>query len=843
MAPPLLNEYKLPFALNRIAKTVSGGPGLAPRGTRLATAICVVIFSLLFFLLPAIGSYFINQMWTVSLLSSLVFGGGFSVLHLITYGIAWGYQKDAVRTLSDQESQRFLQGEASLEGNPFAAAFKYLFVKEQAVVSGAFLGLASHVLTLQLGTSNAVLSNGIFYALAWLAVCMCHWPLLCKKPAEPNTYHTEDVAAIDDYSRLIHVLLPLALLALEGSIPALQYIHDGLLWILVLLPIVWAAGFAPTARILSEMGLERLNTVLFGCSPTTNNLQLSIMLMLNLVVSAVLVLLFFYQLPFAGLLAAAGLSTILGSRLIALHIVAKSLRVSTAHILGTDPAACRNTSPQVLLPLRLCVAVGLGVLIWMMDSTSARHPWASFLQYGVIALTLLVKATRELQQVRIPSLLPLLLNPLALHSDSLVSKGLGLLHSFSATVLFYGVHTYIFCSSIATTFSFFADPSSRLLDVWKVLMIARAFNISARSVEPTGVAVCLVVAIQQWTAFQTSSFGSWWGALDFGTMLFLSHLAKNCILRLLRKTAFWVLSLTHFLTHKKERHPTWSLWMAPILVVSPLTIVIASVLDAPCMPFLGLPLFIVSFPRPKRFWEPIANEYATGRDVPLYMSMAPTLLCKLSEAIRLGRYPPIHAGTMFLARFESRIMVIRGIEAWFEGSIATITATELEPTSCHALEGTVVDEVLDKTLDSDQRTWTNQHLLNTLQPLGSLTVSGYVESETVTTGILTNNSFTTSFPPLFFKVLAFYFFKRMDLQQMLAFRGSPVNSTIATQIKTVFPTLWFELVKQNSPKYQAALKSMNIGRLAELNETITGVIQTAFIVMLGASLSSAGSLV
>lgn len=110
----------------------------------------------------------------------------------------------------------------------------------------------------------------------------------------------------------------------------------------------------------------------------------------------------------------------------------------------------------------------------------------------------------------------------------------------------------------------------------------------------------------------------------------------------------------------------------------------------------------------------IANEYASGKDVPLYVSLAPTLIKELSKAISDGKVPTLDPGDVFLARFESRILIIRGVERWYEGMSCIITATELEPTSCHALEGLAVDDVLDKTLEQTSKNWRNNNLLNTL---------------------------------------------------------------------------------------------------------------------------------
>ncbi|KAJ3000562.1 Pecanex-like protein 4 [Globomyces sp. JEL0801] len=47
------------------------------------------------------------------------------------------------------------------------------------------------------------------------------------------------------------------------------------------------------------------------------------------------------------------------------------------------------------------------------------------------------------------------------------------------------------------------------------------------------------------------------------------------------------------------------------------------------------------------------------------MSLAPTLLQSISKSIKTGKLPPLYPGAVFLARFESRIVIIRGIESCF----------------------------------------------------------------------------------------------------------------------------------------------------------------------------------
>ena len=61
-------------------------------------------------------------------------------------------------------------------------------------------------------------------------------------------------------------------------------------------------------------------------------------------------------------------------------------------------------------------------------------------------------------------------------------------------------------------------------------------------------------------------------------------------------------------------------------------------------------------------------------------------------------------GTVLLARFESRILMIRCLENSFEDAKVMVIGAELEPTSCHSVEGTELDSVLDRCFGDTGRT-------------------------------------------------------------------------------------------------------------------------------------------
>ena len=142
--------------------------------------------------------------------------------------------------------------------------------------------------------------------------------------------------------------------------------------------------------------------------------------------------------------------------------------------------------------------------------------------------------------------------------------------------------------------------------------------------------------------------------------------------------------------------------------------------------------------------------------------MIPSFLDRISVAIRLGDIPLPDPGDVFLARMESRILLIRSIQKRFDGIMTSIVACELEPTSCHAIEGTVVDEILDK---SDHSHF-NLDFFNTLTPLGSIQVEAYSESKIITTGILDNPDSLRMIPSIFYKILIYFMSHEMNDQEL-----------------------------------------------------------------------------
>ncbi|KAJ3251727.1 Pecanex-like protein 4 [Boothiomyces macroporosus] len=211
--------------------------------------------------------------------------------------------------------------------------------------------------------------------------------------------------------------------------------------------------------------------------------------------------------------------------------------------------------------------------------------------------------------------------------------------------------------------------------------------------------------------------------------------------------------------------------------------------------------------------------------------MAPSLMDVMANGVSKGKIPLSHNGSEYLVRFESKILLVRLVENWYEGASVYITGTELEPTSCHSLEGTEVDHVLDAALD--ERHIFNQNLLHTLLPVSTVRGTAYSETNQITTGIIDDQNFSKPLAQTFMKFLIFFFFQKLDLESILSYRDVPANRALIQHYRAAFPVKWFDLVKQYSIQYSKSAVGISFGRHLDIDESIITIILSGYIIMLG----------
>jgi hypothetical protein len=727
---------------------------------------------------------------------------------------------DRVKGYTIQSNGIIDDGEVELDGNPFMSTIEFSFQKRnlplqfhviRSLVTGAVMFACFNVLSkARMGHTTSF----ILFIFVWIAICIAWYPLIGKAPIEPNTYHIEDSFEIDEYSRIFLVAV--------GCLMYYYLLNEGVLIGIAILPVCWAMGIIPSLRIMTLTIAERLIVVCLGGSPCAN-IPLFVAQTCIRTVAAVGML--FFLIYTNQSLQFIGLSFIFGW--IMSHRSFFELFVNQFQKFGSFPlynATRIGSYEKIEKSLQFVISVAIVIPFLLGYKLSHMKNIADCLLWTILGTIHLISG---LQQKLLPSAFPILINPFYTSNHSLYSQALCKLHYVLDLIIPIGVLLNISFHTVVIDTHTLADL------VWNAVMLIRLY--ATIWVYPKSTLYSVTVA----SIIQRLYFSNpVWNSVQFPTKIFLIDLLLIFLKLMLLKTTFWVVSLYHFLFDRKERHKDWPILLPFILIISPISILISSLLDAPCMAYLGTPLLIISFPRPVRFWESRVSEYKSGKDTALYSSMAPSLLKALSKSIKSGILPQLNVNDCWLCRFEARILLIRIIESWNDGIIVEVAATELEPTSCHALEGVALDDILNDILSPKESMFVNKNVMNTLKPLGTVFARGYTESIQSTVGIVDSPQFMTIFANLLFKIIVYEFLINISIDETISFRDMPIQRTVLQGVQDLFPAKWFDIVKSKSDGYKKTIEGMRIEQIEMLDLQIINVTLSAFAIMLGTTLQS-----
>jgi hypothetical protein len=361
-----------------------------------------------------------------------------------------------------------------------------------------------------------------------------------------------------------------------------------------------------------------------------------------------------------------------------------------------------------------------GIFIWCGDY------FASFISLICLTLVSIILLTSEIQQEIIPSVFPVFHNPLKAKIRN--SKS-----SFTGNVAFVLGSSHLLCRLLAPIFITVWITSSSVAphyvgNNWaNGLCFYRALRCTWQDVNGMTIDIYIMCIFNAIDVLSNSYYlgtitPPGYQKIDI-QLLFLIFCFRQVFFRFMGKLWFWILSFYHFTTSRKHVLKRWYLYLIPAIIISPISITLSAFFNAPVMPLLGLPIFWMGFCRPKRMWPNIGEFRSTysiertcsiGDEAEIYSALCPSLLASISNSISKGRIPPLYQGSVLIARFESRILMIRCLETSFEDMKVMVMGAELEPTSCHSVEGTELDSVLDNSLSSAPRRLLNHHFFSTI---------------------------------------------------------------------------------------------------------------------------------
>lgn len=179
---------------------------------------------------------------------------------------------------------------------------------------------------------------------------------------------------------------------------------------------------------------------------------------------------------------------------------------------------------------------------------------------------------------------------------------------------------------------------------------------------------------------------------------------------------------------------------SPLLFLCLMTAsLVSSLVSAPLLPLFTLPLFLVSFPRPLRFWPSLTNygsSYTSSRDSVYYQHDIPNLSQALLNAFSSGSLSG-QPGDFYLLRHQDRTLIVSVLECGHRFLTINIRGLEIEETSCHTVEAAKIDDIFSEAYTPKcLGFWFNHHLLNTMKPVDSAVSRTYSSSRISLTGII-----------------------------------------------------------------------------------------------------------
>ena len=232
----------------------------------------------------------------------------------------------------------------------------------------------------------------------------------------------------------------------------------------------------------------------------------------------------------------------------------------------------------------------------------------------------------------------------------------------------------------------------------------------------------------------------WWNNLGLHIQLFIIGLLRSRI-----QYAWNIISFASRFTYKfyfsrKVRHQSYKRVAILTSITLPFFIIftcLGIVLCAPLLPLFTLPVFLMGFPRPLKFW-PHADikVQSSSKDWIYYRQLTPSLLHCMKSLISSGSIGEVSAGEHFLARFQDRLVWITIAEKGFMYTNVIVKGLELAETSCHTIEAGRVDDLFECILGDMPRPRFNPYLAHCLLPCDVMELDTYSDARNVLTGII-----------------------------------------------------------------------------------------------------------
>eukprot|EP00762_Andalucia_godoyi_P007636 ANDGO_07941.mRNA.1 Protein pecanex len=568
-----------------------------------------------------------------------------------------------------------------------------------------------------------------FVATGFLSLAVCMYSAVGRCPVEIAVLCAEDPIGFNMVSRLCYAL-------------AVCFFPDSFVAHVVFaaFPLLFALGLLPSVDVFVLWACEQSLVHAFGGSYASSDLVLVAQSLLS---GGCIVMLVFVQ-PFLSHGGFLFLCVLVGV-ILSSQIVSKA----TAVLIGLQTNANQMTGDSIskysLFQVATWLYVGLaaaGLVLFESSSFSASPNSTLALIFGSIALFCAVFGQIVMAHATC-----------ATSVFSLVSHPFVEASSATKNVCRIALQIAAHVSCVGFVFAAVQSGSKAWLSV---IFIARAARQPFQSSRISQLEVSLV--------FLVYCLGGQlvWAPVEY--LLFFAGLFVSRSAELYRKCSFMWLHWWTTVSEKKMRFHGYLVALGLQFLFFPIFVaflVLSVILSVPLLPVFGVALFVSSSPRTRKQFPGGRMRIEHSADATYYAALAPSLMRSISTACELD------AGQTLLLREDANIVLLEVLEVGLGYAVVCLKGLEFQTTSCHAVEATEIDSLLEETqtvanpIGGSRSFMLNHKWFHTTTPISLLRTEGYSTSASKVDSVLQNPEvLEKTFPDAFTLVLAFLLSKQ-----------------------------------------------------------------------------------